>query len=197
MSCHQYKDSHYKHKTVSQPVSRLRIWVRHNMKCRYQYMDYHYKDKTRLIFINKIAIHWKTVSIFRRELIAHFRKHCEPSVRYPAKFWSGYTQTFAWWRHQMETFSTLLAICAGNSPHKGQWRGALMFSLICARINGWVNNGEAGDLRRNRAHYDVIVMEMPHQFEIWHASPQLTKHHAKFHSDANLTTSRFCELLWQ
>ena len=45
-----------------------------------------------------------------------------------------------------------------NSPHKGQWRGALMFSLICARINGWVNNGEAGDLRRNRAHYDVIVM---------------------------------------
>ena len=45
-----------------------------------------------------------------------------------------------------------------NFPHKGQWRGALMFSLICARINGWVNNREAGDLRRNRAHYDVIVM---------------------------------------
>ena len=45
-----------------------------------------------------------------------------------------------------------------NSPHKGQWRGALMFSLICARINGWVNNREAGDLRRLRAHYDVIVM---------------------------------------
>ena len=48
-----------------------------------------------------------------------------------------------------------------NSPHKGQWRGALMFSLICARINGWVNNGEAGDLRRHRAHYDVIVMINP------------------------------------
>ena len=30
-----------------------------------------------------------------------------------------------------------------NSPHKGQWRGALMFSLICVSINGWVNNGEA------------------------------------------------------
>ena len=44
-----------------------------------------------------------------------------------------------------------------NSP-KGQWRGALMFSLICARINGWVNNGEAGDLRCHRANYDVIVM---------------------------------------
>ena len=45
-----------------------------------------------------------------------------------------------------------------NSPHKGQWCGALMFSLICASINGWVNNREAGDLRRHGAHYDVIVM---------------------------------------
>ena len=45
-----------------------------------------------------------------------------------------------------------------DSPHKGQWRGALMFSLICVWINGWVNNREAGDLRRQRAHYDVIVM---------------------------------------
>ena len=69
----------------------------------------------------------------------------------------------AWWRHQMETFSALLAICVGNSPvpvnspHKGQWRGALMFSLICTRINGWINNGEAGDLRRHRAHYDVTA----------------------------------------
>ena len=46
-----------------------------------------------------------------------------------------------------------------NSPHKGQWRRALMFSLIWAGANGWVNNRDAGDLRRHRAHYDVIVME--------------------------------------
>ena len=71
-----------------------------------------------------------------------------------------------WWRHQMETVSALLAICAGNSPvpgefpHKGQWRGALMFSLIWARINGWVNNPEAGDLRRHPTHCDVIVMNI-------------------------------------
>ena len=45
-----------------------------------------------------------------------------------------------------------------NSPHKGQWRGALMFSLICAWINGFVNNRDAGDLRRIRTHYDVSVM---------------------------------------
>ena len=45
-----------------------------------------------------------------------------------------------------------------NSPHKGQWHGALMFSLICTWINRWVNNGEAGDLRCHRAHYDVTEM---------------------------------------
>ena len=45
-----------------------------------------------------------------------------------------------------------------NSPHKGQWRGALMFSLICVGTNGWVNNRDAGDLRRHCAHYDVTVM---------------------------------------
>ena len=48
-----------------------------------------------------------------------------------------------------------------NFPHKGQWRGALMFSLIYAWINDWVNNREAGDLRRQHGHYDVIVMNFP------------------------------------
>ena len=71
-----------------------------------------------------------------------------------------------WWRHQMETFSALLALCAGNtpvpanSPHKGQWRGALMFSLIYAWINDWVNSREAGDSRRQRGHYYINVMIM-------------------------------------
>ena len=46
-----------------------------------------------------------------------------------------------------------------NSPHKGQWCGALRFSLTCAWINGWINNCEAGDLRGHLlAHYDITVM---------------------------------------
>ena len=45
-----------------------------------------------------------------------------------------------------------------NSPHNGQCRGAFMFSLISARTNDWVNNRDADDLRRHRAHYDVTVM---------------------------------------
>ena len=65
---------------------------------------------------------------------------------------------FPWWRHQMEKFSALIHRLPVNSPHKGQWRGTLMFSLICAWINGWVNNREAGYIRRHPAHYDVTVM---------------------------------------
>ena len=47
-----------------------------------------------------------------------------------------------------------------NSPHKSHSRGALMLSLICVWINGWVNNREAGDLTRYRAHYEVSVMDL-------------------------------------
>ena len=57
-----------------------------------------------------------------------------------------------------------------NSPHKGQWRGALIFSLICVWINGWVNNHEAGDLRRYRAHHDVTVFWWSHDVEMLSAS---------------------------
>ena len=45
-----------------------------------------------------------------------------------------------------------------NSPLKGQWRGAVVFSLIYAWINCWENNREGGDLRRHRDHYDVTLM---------------------------------------
>ena len=63
----------------------------------------------------------------------------------------------------METFPHYWPFVRGihrspvNSPHKGQWRGALIF-FICAWTNGWVNNRGAGDLRLHRAHHDVIVL---------------------------------------
>ena len=67
----------------------------------------------------------------------------------------------AWWRHRMETFSALLALCVrGNSPVTGEFpsQRPVTRTLICAWIDDWVNNRDAGDLRRHRAHYDVIVM---------------------------------------
>ena len=64
------------------------------------------------------------------------------------------------WKHFPRYWQFLRGIHRSpvNSPHKGQWRGPLMLSLICTWINGWVNNRESGDLRRHRALYDVIVM---------------------------------------
>ena len=64
------------------------------------------------------------------------------------------------WKHFPRCWSFVRGIHRSpvNSPHKGQWRGALMFSLISVWINGWINNREAGDLRRYCAHYDITVM---------------------------------------
>ena len=120
----------------------------------------------RLLFIlrNQPSILISVNFLLTREEICGGARNCEccahitlADSKYSCKTWR---------RHQMETFSTLLALCAGNSPvpvnspHKGQWRGALMFSLICARINDWVNNREADDLRHHRGHYDVNVMNI-------------------------------------
>ena len=58
-------------------------------------------------------------------------------------------------------------------PHKGQWRGASMFSLMCIWINGWENNRDAGDFRRYRAHYDVIVMNLAYPGEMGTIYPLL------------------------
>ena len=119
----------------------------------------------------------------------------------------------SWW-HQIETFSALLAICAGNlpitgefpaetfprywsfvrgihrspvnSPQKGQWSGSLMLSLICAWINGWVNKSEAGDLRRHRTHYGVTVMT-------WSECSFVNMKHFAYNSAANgLLQSPMC-----
>ena len=64
------------------------------------------------------------------------------------------------WKHFPRNWSFVRGIhwSPVNSPHKSQWRGALMFSLICVWINDWVNNRKAGDLRCYRARYDVVVM---------------------------------------
>ena len=104
--------------------------------------------------------------------------HYDVTVMFESSSWENKINFFRWkqrtravvteqthndvmkWKHFPRYWPFLWGIqrSPGNSPHKGQWRGALMFSSICAWINVWVNNGEAGDLRRHRAHYDVTVM---------------------------------------
>ena len=64
----------------------------------------------------------------------------------------------------METFSALLAFCVRNSPVTGEYPSqrpvTRSFDVFCdLRLNNrCVNNRDAGELRRHRVHYDVIVM---------------------------------------
>ena len=107
----------------------------------------------------------------------------------------------------METFSALLAICAGNSPvhgespHKGQLRGALMFSLICVWINDWINNREAGDLRHHRAHCDDIVMFRTQLLKHYSDTCTHTHTHTQTHpyipTKILYTSPRYCDVLWR
>ena len=134
------------------------------------------------------AVSLKTVE--DRAWVSILTIHCSLSVLLSSLFGP------PWWRNQMETFSALLALCAGNSPvpvnspHKGQWRGALMFSLICGWINNWVNNREAGDLRRHRGHFDVIVMRRS-----FFGLPYFTfRHCGCYESPVTLSTPSFCIL---
>ena len=80
---------------------------------------------------------------------------------------------FSLWCHQMETFSALLALCAGNSPVTGEFpsqrpvtRSFDVFFDLCLN-NSWVNNRDADDLRRRRAHYDVTVMSWCQLCHYW------------------------------
>ena len=64
----------------------------------------------------------------------------------------------------MMTSSNGNIFCVTGEFHaQRQWNGA----LICAWIKGWVNNNEAGDLRRHRAHYDVTVMPSTATWRYW------------------------------
>ena len=86
--------------------------------------------------------------------------------------------------HQMETFSALLALCEGNSPVTGEFpsqrpvaRSCDIFFDLC--LNKLLNNHrDANDLRRHRAHYNVIVMSLKkHMMTSWHGhSFRITSH---------------------
>ena len=90
----------------------------------------------------------------------YFHPYCAVCDSLPQPRISNIMMTSSKWKHfpRHWPFVWEIHLSPVNSPHEGQWRGALIFSLICAWINGWVNNREAGDLRRHRAHLDVIVM---------------------------------------
>ena len=76
-------------------------------------------------------------------------------------FWDHSYDDVVKWKHCPHYWSFVRGIhrSPADSSHKGQRRGAFMYSLICAWTNGWANHRDAGDVRRHSAHYDVAVMK--------------------------------------
>ena len=99
------------------------------------------------------------------------------------------------WKHFPRYWSFVRGIHRSpvNFPHKGQWCGALMFSLICDWINGCVNNREADDMRRHQPHHHVIVMPQKykkHRPGVWFLrhvvyAPMPYCHNEAFHYSGN------------
>ena len=106
-------------------------------------------------------IEWVTDSLTR--WLTPWFSH--PLARSLVHSFQSFSIEMPWWRHEKEALSALLALFVlgihrwpVNSPHKGQWRGAVMFSLIYAWTNNWVNNRDVCGFRHHRAHYDVNEM---------------------------------------
>ena len=111
------------------------------------------------------------IDFLSHEIYMYKSHHCRTIYS-----WSFYYDVIKW-KH----FPRYLPFVRGihwspvDSPNKGQCRGALMFSLIWAWKNGWANNRDPGDLRRNRAHSDVTVMYMQRASVLHKFSYQLRK----------------------
>ena len=87
---------------------------------------------------------WKSLANGLRNNLDHSSNHKDRRVSHddPTK-----------WKHFLRYWPFVQGIhrSSVNSPHKGHWRGTLMFSLICTWTYSWVKNRDAGDLRRHRA----------------------------------------------
>ena len=109
-----------------------------------------------------VYISWILFQMLRLVYVCFSSIHVKGGVRrvphYDVTKWKHFPRhwPFVWAIHRLPV----------NSPHKGQWRGAVMLSLIWAWINGWVKNRNDGDLRRHRDHYDVIAMRYLNVFTV-------------------------------
>ena len=65
--------------------------------------------------------------------------------------------TIMWWHHQMETFSALLAFCAGYSPATGQWHGALMWGFAACKSH--LNSAPGLACQARRTQHQLYTMK--------------------------------------
>ena len=124
----------------------------------------HGSDYIELLMRLALRIKWSNNNISQPNAAYKLHNGMEKNLYHSdSKLW--FIKKTTWWRHQMGTFPRNWPFVRGihrspvNSPHKGQWHGALMF-FICVWTNGSINTRDGGDLRRHHAHYGVIAMNI-------------------------------------
>ena len=126
--------------------------------------DWHYENKTITTSSHLYdRIHWDGPLLIYTDL--HYVEKAPMTVAMQRQLLAPYLKEkphndVIKWKHFPCYWSFVRGIHRSpvNSPHKDQWRGALMFSLIIAWIKVWVNNRETSDLGHHHAHYDVTVL---------------------------------------
>ena len=123
-------------------------------------------------FRNAICDHWYHYALRRKTNVTLYYTGLRSSIVGFAAYTQGRRlhNDVIKWKHFPRYWPFVRGIHRSpvNSSHKGQWRGALMYSLVCVWINGWVNNREDGDLRPYSVHHDVTVMKPALRFKRCH-----------------------------
>ena len=111
---------------------------------------------------NIIPIHWKIWFSCNVEILRAFRlKRSYAILKQPpgTVLSVAVHDNITKWKHFPHYWPFVRGIhwSPVDSPHKGQWCRALMFSFICAWTKGLANNRDTSDLKRHHVHYDVTV----------------------------------------
>ena len=129
---------------------------------------YHFQHRLPHLNKNLYSLIYKRICVLI--YVSQFIRCFDPSEFRPFGVWTIrcfdpvviWPVTAGWPYTSMDRATHLMMTSSNGNIFRvtGQWRGALMFTLICVWINGCVNNREAGDLRRYCVHYGVTVMPL-------------------------------------
>ena len=105
-------------------------------------------DVSHVKLLQLLLLFFLFIVISRVNVIVHVNVHANVHVIVIAHAIAPVHDDVIKWKHFPRNWPFVRGIHRSPvySPHKGQWRRALMFSLICVWINDWVNNREAGDI---------------------------------------------------
>ena len=146
-------------------MKRLQLGTHHSLSTGDVSFD-HFICRCRFVIFFFICVSWKFDLTRREHQRAIYTRKIKTSWKWLFTKTSPRPRAHASrWRHTMETFSALLALCSGNSPVTGEFPSQRPVTrsfddFFDLRLNNHLSKQSRRSwLRRHRAHYDVIVMK--------------------------------------